>query len=117
MATNNNNKVLFYKRMKYICVDMYTHDTQIERRTLSGRAFLNSVKGELVFTQNAPRGPRSVEVGRTLHARFVRRPDGDYTVTFHLNAREKRLREVLMAEVKCLLATIQADAEKRENEK
>lgn len=113
MATNKNMKTPVYRRIKDICVDMYTLDTHIERRTLNGKVFLNSVKGEMTFTQNSPRGARSVEIGRTAHSRYVRRPDGDYTVTFHINACEKKLRERLLAEVRSLVAVIQADNEAR----
>ena len=85
MATNKNPKTPIYRRVKDICVDMYTSDAAVEKRLLHGKVFLNSDKGEILFAQNAPRGPRSVEIGRTLHSRYVRRPDGMYTITLRLD--------------------------------
>ena len=70
MATNKNTRTPIYRRVKDICVDMYTSDAAVEKRLLHGKVFLNSDKGEILFAQNAPRGPRSVEIGRTLHSRY-----------------------------------------------
>lgn len=112
MARNKNTRTPIYRRVKDICVDMYTSDAAVEKRLLHGKVFLNSDKGEILFAQNAPRGPRSVEIGRTLHSRYVRRPDGDYTVTFRCTGREKNLRELLLAEVREIAIMIQADAKR-----
>lgn len=103
----------YYKRVKDICVDLYTQDSEIEKRLLSGRALLNCEKGEFVFAQNAPRGPRSTEIGRTPHARFIRRPDGRYTITFScMDAEERNLREQLLAEVRTICTVMQSDRQK-----
>ena len=107
---NNINKTPVYKRITDICVDMYTNDNAVEKRALRGKVFLNSEKGEIAFLQNKPRGQRSVEVGRTPHSRSVRRPDGDYTVTFRINARERYLRETLLAELRSLVTLILSDS-------
>jgi hypothetical protein len=89
---------------------MYTRDNSVDMRPMSGKVFLNSEKGEIMFTQNQPRGPRSKEIGRTRHSRYVRRPDGDYTVTFHFSADEQKLQEKLLEEVKVLVSVIIADS-------
>jgi len=110
MATKNNvTKTPVYRRIKDICVDMYTHEAIIEKRLLRGRVFLNSDKGEIMFTQNGPRGPRSIEIGRTLHSRNIRRPDGSYMVTFRCRGNEKNLKELLLAEVQEIAIMITED--------
>lgn len=107
------NNIPYYKRVKDICVDMYTQEEKIEKRLLSGRALLNCEKGEFIFAQNAPRGPRSTEIGRTPHARFIRRPDGKYTITFSsMDAEERNLREQLLAEVRTICTVMQSDRQK-----
>lgn len=109
----NPQETPYYKRVKDICVDLYTQEEHVEKRLLSGRALLNCEKGEFIFAQNAPRGPRSTEIGRTPHARFIRRPDGRYTITFSsMDAEEKNLREQLLAEVRTICTVMQGDRQK-----
>lgn len=96
-----------YKNMTNMSVDMYTVDADPENKLLRGRALLNPHKKEFAFVQNTPRGPRSVEVGRTLHSRFVCRPDGDYTVTVRFGAEEKNIREQLLAETRQIVSSVQ----------
>lgn len=106
-------KTPYYKRVKDVCVDLYTQEEEVEKRLLSGRALLNCEKGEFIFAQNAPRGPRSTEIGRTPHARFIRRPDGRYTITFSsMDAEERNLREQLLAEVRTICTVMQSDRQK-----
>lgn len=99
-----------YRRVKDICVDLYTQNEAVEKRLLAGKALLNTDKGEFLFSQNPPRGPRSVEIGRTAHSRFVRRPDGLYTVTFRVDTRERNYKEQLLAEVRELTKSLDLDA-------
>lgn len=101
-----------YKRYSDYNVELYTLDPTVERRVISGKALLTPEKNEFTFSQTAPRGPRSVEIGRTLHARFVRRPDGDYTATFRFSADEKNIREQLIAEVRDIYKGVQFDLKK-----
>lgn len=102
-----------YRRMKDMCVDLYTRDEVYQNRLLNGKALVNSEKGEVVFAQNPPRGPRSREVGRTGHGRLVRRPDGRYTFTFaSMVPEERNLREQLLAEVRKMCTTMQEDRER-----
>ena len=93
-----------------MCVDLYTRDEVYQNRLLNGKALVNSEKGEVVFAQNPPRGPRSREVARTGHGRLVRRPDGRYTFTFaSMVPEERNLREQLLAEVRKMCTTMQED--------
>lgn len=78
---------------------LFTTDDRPAGRILRGKALYNDQESEMTFVENAPRGPRSVEVGRTAHSRFVRRPDGLYTITFRVDAGMPYLRQVLVAEV------------------
>ena len=96
-----------FKTMPNMSVDMYTVDADPENKLLRGRALLNPQKKEFAFVQNTPRGPRSVEVGRTLHSRYVCRPDGDYTVTVRFGADEKNIREQLLAETRQIVSSVQ----------
>lgn len=95
-----------YKNMSDMSVDMYTVDADPENKLLRGRALLNPQKKEFAFVQNTPRGPRSVEVGRTLHSRYVCRPDGGYTVTVRFGAEEKNIREQLLAETRQIVSSV-----------
>lgn len=96
-----------YTSMPDMSVDMYTVDADPENKLLRGRALLNPQKKEFAFVQNTPRGPRSVEVGRTLHSRYVCRPDGDYTVTVRFGAEEKNILEQLLSETRQIVSSVQ----------
>ena len=104
-----------YRRVKDICVDLYTQTETIEKRLINGRALLNTDKGEFLFAQNPPRGPRSIEIGRTAHSRFVRRPDGLYTITLRVDVQERNLREQLLAEVRDITKALVLDNQKQIN--
>lgn len=77
--------------------------SQVENRLLRGRAVVSPELSEMTFVENEPRGPRSVEVGRTAHSRFVRRPDGRYTLTFRFDATEPHVLPALLAEVRSVV--------------
>lgn len=102
-----------YKRHSDMSVDMYTLDDEPEMKLLRGRALMNPEKNEFAFVQNTPRGPRSVEVGRTLHSRYVRRPDGGYTATVRFEGDEKNLREKLLAEVREMVTMVGEDVKRQ----
>lgn len=107
---DTKNKQAFrphFTNMAGMSVDMYTVDADPENKLLRGRALLNPQKKEFAFVQNTPRGPRSVEVGRTLHSRYVCRPDGGYTVTVRFVAEEKNIREQLLAETRQMVSSVQ----------
>ena len=106
-----------YRRVKDICLDVYSMDEQVENRLLRGRALLNPEKGEFMFAQNEPRGPRSREVWRGGMSRLVCRPDGLYTLTFSMmDAGTRHLREILISEVREAANAMNAhrEAHKRE---
>jgi hypothetical protein len=96
-----------YNRKK-LDVSMHTL-AEPNMRVMRGKALLDDEASDFKFVENEPRGPRSVEVGRTAHSRFVRRPDGMYTVTFRCDASTKYLREALTAEVAEIVKMITAD--------
>lgn len=96
-----------YTRHEGMSVDMYTLTEESSMKIMRGRALLNDEKGEVTFVQNTPRGPRSVEVGRTPHSRFVCRPDGEYTVTVHFAANERNIREQLLWETRTIVTAVQ----------
>ena len=96
-----------YNRKK-LDVSMHTL-SEPNMRVMRGKALLDDEALDFKFVENPPRGPRSVEIGRTVHSRFVRRPDGLYTVTFRCDASTKYLRETLTAEVAEIVKMITAD--------
>lgn len=98
---------------KVLDVAMYTQQSP-NMRVMRGKALLDDSAGDLKFVENTPRGPRSVEVGRTLHSRFVRRPDGTYTVTIRCDGASKYLREELTAEVAEISRVIAADRKEQQ---
>lgn len=83
---------------------------QPNMRVMRGKALLDAAVADFKFVENEPRGPRSIEVGRTAHARFVRRPDEGYTITFRVTPGSKFLRETLTAEVAEVVKLVEADA-------
>lgn len=92
------------------------NDRQVEHHLLRGRALLSPEEAEFTFVENEPRGKRSVEIGRTMHSRFVRRPDGGYTITFRFGGREPYLRSTFISEVRDVVSAIGKDLEKIDNE-
>lgn len=104
-----------YTREK-LDVSMHTQSAP-NMRVMRGKALLDDEAKDFKFVENSPRGPRSVEIGRTVHSRFVRRPDGLYTVTFRCDASTKYLRETLTAEVAEIVRLITADKKLQSNGK
>ena len=109
METNEKKVAITprYTKHENMSIDMYTLDEEPTKKLLRGRALLNDEKREMTFVQNTPRGPRSVEVGRTPHSRFVCRPDGEYTVTVHFAANEGNIREQLLSETRTIVSAVQ----------
>lgn len=97
-----------YKKYTDYSVEMMSQEDN-NMRVLRGKALLNAQESRLTFVQNEPRGPRSVEVFRTPHARLVRRPDGLYTATFRFAAGEKMLLPALISEVRATVLAAQAN--------
>lgn len=97
---------------------MYTRDEAFTKRLLGGRAIFDEDDNTFLFAQNLPRTHWSKEIMRTDHARVVRRVDGLYTVSFSkMDAGESLLGMKLLAEVREITRTIEADKKKQEQEK
>lgn len=94
--------VMEIKKQKFerVCVDVFSTLDDVDKRLIRGRAIVDNEDSRVTIVQNEPRGPRSKEIGRTLHARVVRRPDGGYTATFRCRPREKWRAEMLISEAR-----------------
>ena len=102
-----------YKQYTDMTVGMRTQEER-NLRVLRGQALLNEAENRLTFIQNKPRGPKSLEVMRTLHSRLVRRHDGGYTLTFRfLNTDRQLLRRMVeeMSEISAKLGTLNSEEE------
>jgi hypothetical protein len=87
-----------YKQYTDMTVGMRTQEER-NLQVLRGKVLLNEAEKSLTFIQNKPEGPRSQEVMRTQHSRMVRKPDGNFTLTFRFSAGEKRVMERIVDEV------------------
>lgn len=106
-----------YKRWSDVNLElMHREGVDPNMHVLSGRGLLNQHEQRFMFIQNEPRGPRSVEVGRTKHCRIVRRPDGKYTATLRFGAGESQILAALLAEVRRVTKYAIDDAETMERE-
>lgn len=92
--------VMDIKKQKFegVCVDVFSTLDDVDKRLIRGRAIVDNDDSRVTIVQNEPRGPRSKEIGRTFHARVVRRPDGGYTATFRCQPGEKWRTEMLINE-------------------
>lgn len=97
-----------YQR-KQLDVSILTERGNPNMRVMAGKALLDEECKDLKFVENPPRGPRSVEVGRTAHSRYIRRPDGLYTITLRIDAAGKYLRETLTSEIAEIAKNIEMD--------
>lgn len=91
-----------FSKLQDMTVSMQTQP-ESNMKLLRGRALLCEEDKRFTFIQNKPRGARSVEVGRSVHARVVRRPDGFYTLTFRFAANEKFLKATLISEIRNII--------------
>ena len=85
-----------------------------DQHVLNGKLFVNKQKHQVSFNQNRPRGPRSTEVMRTPHARLVRRPDGDFTLTFHFSKEEYAGGPQLLEELQKVVDFLSLNPSKRQ---
>lgn len=97
-----------YQR-KQLDVSILTEKGNPNMRVMAGKALLDEESCDMKFVENPPRGPRSIEVGRTAHSRYIRRPDGLYTITLRVDASRKYLRETLTSEVAEIAKNIELD--------
>lgn len=85
-------------------------------KTRRGRALVNVVDKELTFIQDQPRGERSTEVGRSLHGRMRKKPNGRYGLNFTFSIEEKFIKENLLVELRNLIKA-EAESLKRQQAK
>lgn len=102
------NEKFIYSKLTDMSVEMQTQESK-NMCLLRGKALLNESESRLMFVQNPPRGARSVEVGRSMHSRIVRRPDGMYTLTFRFSADEKFVKESLIGEIREVVTLAKKD--------
>lgn len=88
-------------------------DTFTTRR---GKALVNVTDNELTFIQDKPRGERSLEVGRSLHGRMRKKPNGKYGLNFTFDMGEKFIKENLLVELRNLIKA-EADSLRRQSAK
>lgn len=96
------------KNFSKVVLEIEKRDTKL--MMLRGRATLDrmSDKNEFYFIEDAPRGKRSREIGRTLHSRTVQRTDGDFTVTFRIRAGDKNLKYWMQSEARDVVKMIES---------
>ena len=82
-------------------------------KVLRGKVMVNEEDHSLSFEQNAPRGPRSVEVMCTPHARLVRQPNGRMSLRFRFSDKEPGIGLQLLRELKAILSTLDITSKKR----
>lgn len=95
---------------------LYKREESIDRKVVGGKLLQWAASKEVTFVQNGPRGPRSVEIGRTAHARMVRLLNGRYSARFVFAAGEREIGYQLIAEIRELNKMATTD-EKKETEK
>lgn len=89
-----------YQKFNDYTVKVVARQKTAVRRAFGAKATIIPEEGELWLVENKPRGPKSKEVGRTIHSRMVRRIDGNYTLTLRFSADERQIREQLLAETR-----------------
>ena len=95
-------KTLNYHQLTDMTVVLQSqNDYNLE--VLRGKVIINEDDLRILFIQNKPRGKRSAEVMRTPHSRLVRRPDGDYTLSFHFSPNEIGIAEQLLQEMNAIV--------------
>lgn len=112
MDTQQQQQRLDYERYSDLTAKLVTVLGKANLRTMRGKALLNTHEHEIIFQENTPRGKRSTEVSRTQHSRLVRRPDGDYTLTFRFGSSLKYPMATLVSEMRNAVESAIADSMK-----
>jgi len=81
-------------------------------KVLKGKVIVNEKDHSLSFEQNAPRGPRSVELMCTPHSRLVRQPNGGLSLRFRFSDKEPGIGFQLLCELKAILSTLDITSKK-----
>ena len=90
------------KALQNMTMFIETEKENIHLQPMNGRMLVNTVERCSLFVPNKPRGPRSTEIMRTPHGRMVRRPDGNYTLTFRFSPNEFCITEQLLLEMQSI---------------
>lgn len=99
LSTTMKNEMLHIRREGVWTAEVTDETLKIRR----GKAFVNVVDKELTFIQDQPRGERSTEVGRSLHGRMRKKPNGRYGLNFTFAIDEKFIKENLLVELRNLI--------------
>ena len=91
------------KALQNMTMFIETEKENIHLQPMNGRMLVNTVERCSLFVPNKPRGPRSVEIMRTNHARMVRRPNGKYSISIQFSPEEFHISEQLMLEIGTLV--------------
>lgn len=116
METQISDGLTMPEKLTDFEVNLYKRQENIDKQIVGGKLLLWSDHKEMTFVQNAPRGARSVEIGRTAHARLVRLTNGHYSVRLRFSADERQVNYQLIAEIREINKMAAADREKQ-NEK
>lgn len=116
METQISDGLTMPEKLTDFEVNLYKRQENIDKQIVGGKLLLWSDNKEMTFVQNAPRGARSVEIGRTAHARLVRLTNGHYSVRLRFSADERQVNYQLIAEIREINKMAAADREKQ-NEK
>lgn len=116
METQISDGLMMPEKLTDFEVNLYKRQEDIDKRIVGGKLLLWTKKKEVTFIQNAPRGARSVEIGRTAHARLVRLINGHYSVRLRFSADERQVNYQLIAEMR-EINKMAAEDRQKQNEK
>lgn len=116
METQISDGLTMPEKLTDFEVKLYKRQENIDKQIVGGKLLLWSDQKEVTFVQNAPRGARSVEIGRTAHARLVRLTNGHYSVRLRFSADERQVNYQLIAEMR-EINKMAAEDKQKQNEK
>lgn len=99
-----NNLKRTYSRFTDYSLKVLSVNEQPTNRKISGRVVILPEESEATIIENAPRGPRSIEIGRSINSRLVKRHDGKFTMTLRFDPSEKYILSTLIAQVRELVS-------------
>lgn len=117
MDTQFSNGETLPEKLEGFEVNLYKRQESIDKQVVGGKMLLWAASKEVTFVQNAPRGARSVEIGRTAHARVVRLVNGHYSVRLRFSADERQVNYQLLAEMREVNNMAKADAEQQKQKR
>lgn len=96
-----------YSKLEEMTVSMQSQPEK-NLRLLRGKAFLDENSKSFTFVQYEQRNKRSVEVCRSTHGRLVKKPSGDFTLTFRFDEDTRDIKETLISEIRTIVKSLQA---------